>query len=371
MKTQYNGNNIIHDSAAAHACQNGKANTTHSGGATSARNSEAAAHSAAHIGSVRGVRALDIGGVTLQNNVLIAPLAGYTDVGFRHIMRLLGAGLTYTEMVSAKGLKYGSQKTELLLARSPLERPCAVQIFGSDPDIMAEIVASGQLSGFDIIDINMGCPMGKIIGNGEGCALMQNPQLAEKIVTACVNAAGGRPVTVKFRAGIDEQSKTAPEFARRMEGAGASAVTVHGRTLRQLYTGRADRQIIAQTVDAVNIPVIANGDIDSVQSAEDMFNVTGAAGIMLARGALQNVLLPALITGARKVHLPTPGELALIHMDILGKHVPDRAAALGMRKTMAYYLRKVPGARPFRERVNSAYTLQDMKDIVKQAFDIE
>ena len=236
------------------------------------------------------IRPLAIGGVTLPNNLLLAPLAGYTDAGFRRAAAVCGAGMTCTEMVSAKALHYGSGKTAELMFTSPEERVKAVQIFGSEPEVMAEAAAGPALAKFDVIDINMGCPMAKITGNGEGSALMKSPDLAGRIVEACVKAAG-RPVTVKFRLGLDDANRNYLEFAKVCQSAGASAVTVHGRTTAQLYAGIADRDAIGEVVAALSIPVIANGDITDRQSMLDMFARTGCAGVMIARGALGNPML--------------------------------------------------------------------------------
>ena len=312
------------------------------------------------------IRPITFGNITLKNNVFIAPLAGYTDVGYRHVQRLLGAGLTCTEMVSAKGLFYDSSRTQSLLALSPLESPSAVQIFGSDSDIMAEITASSFLSKFDIIDINMGCPMGKIVRNNEGGALMGNPKLAEKIISSCVKAAKNRPVTVKFRAGLNQNLKTAPEFAKMCEGAGASLVTVHGRTLEQLYSGKADRSVIAEVVKAVKIPVIGNGDIDSVESCEEMFSQTNCAGVMLARGLLKNPYLAAEIL--KTTPMQDKKSLILLHLTMLADSTSESNAVLNFRKHMAYYLKGIDGSRAFKDEVNACESIEEMREIIEKAF---
>ena len=230
---------------------------------------------------------MKIGKVELESNILLAPMAGVTDKSFRMIVKPFGPALMYTEMVSGKGLFYKSKKTADLLTADESEKPVAVQIFGHDADIMAEIANSALEYGAAVIDINMGCPAPKIVNNGDGCALMKSPETAAKVISAVCRAVDV-PVTVKFRAGWDDKSINAVEFAKVAEQSGASAVTVHGRTREQFYSGTADLDIIKAVKAAVKIPVIGNGDIIDGGSAAHMLEYTGCNGIMVGRAAEGN-----------------------------------------------------------------------------------
>ena len=230
---------------------------------------------------------LRIGDTVLENNVILAPMAGVTDLPFRLLCREQGAGMAVTEMVSAKAILYKNRNTRELLEVHPEEGPVAVQLFGSEPEIMAEIAAQLQEGPYAAIDVNMGCPVPKIVNNGEGSALMKDMPCAEKILTAMVKAVR-KPVTVKFRKGFTEKSVNAVEFAKMAESCGVAAVAVHGRTREQYYSGQADWDIIRQVKEAVKIPVIGNGDIFTPEAAKRMIEETGCAGIMIARGAKGN-----------------------------------------------------------------------------------
>ncbi len=236
-----------------------------------------------------------IGKLTLASDVLLAPIAGFSDIGFRHLARRYGAGLTYTEMISVKGLLYGNRQTEALTALSPLESPSAVQLFGSEPEEMRKAVALPILKKFDIIDINMGCPVNKVVKNGEGSALMKDPTRASELVISAVEGAFGREITVKIRSGFDKVN--APDFAVVMERSGASAIAVHGRLREEYYSGRASWDVIASVKKAVSIPVIGNGDVKNVQDYCIMKEETAADGVMLARGALGKPWIFSEITG--------------------------------------------------------------------------
>ena len=238
---------------------------------------------------------ITIQNITIENNVFLAPLAGYTNYPFRRLCKDYGAGLCYTEMVSAKGLKYGSENTEELLYTDAHEGICAAQIFGSDPAILREACEHEKMQPFPIVDINMGCPVPKIYKNGEGSALMENPALAEKIVSECVKS--GKIITVKFRIGITDKKLITEEFAKRMEGAGASLITIHGRTKDKIYAGDVNVREIAAAKNAVKIPVVANGGVFSNEDAERLLNETGADGIMVARAALFDPQIFCALTG--------------------------------------------------------------------------
>lgn len=317
-------------------------------------------------------RIILIGGVRLKNPVVAAPMAGVTDRAYRILAREAGCALTCTEMVSDQALLYGSPRTALILEHSGEAGPLAVQIFGSRPDYMAaaaEMVAGG---GADIIDINMGCPTPKIVRNGEGAALMKDPQLAAAIVAAVVRRVN-IPVTVKMRRGWDETSVNAVELARRVEAAGAAAVAVHGRTRAQFYSGRADWEIIRRVKQAVKIPVIGNGDVFTPQDARRMLVETGCDAVMIGRASLGN---PWIFS--RTVHYLETGELpplpepeeklhtALRHLDLLVELKGERVAVWEMRKHAAWYLKELRGAARMRERINQAPALEELRGLLKE-----
>ncbi len=304
---------------------------------------------------------LRVGDITLPNNVFLAPLAGYTNYGFRRLCKGYGAGLCYTEMVSAKGLKYGNENTEELLYTDECEGLTAVQIFGNDPEIMRMACENEKLASFPIVDINMGCPVPKIYKNGEGSALLENPVLAEKIVGACVKS--GKLVTVKFRIGIDGTRLVAEEFAKRMEGAGASMLTIHGRTKDKVYAGEVNYREIAKAKQAVEIPVIANGGVFSNADGEKLMNETGADGVMVARAALFDPQIFCALTGA-----PTEGKYAMFckQMAWTRAHADEKFTTVFMRKMAAFYVKGLRGAAGFKDRLFKAQTPEEVSVIAHE-----
>lgn len=305
-----------------------------------------------------------------SNRVLLAPMAGVTEAPFRGICKRLGAGLTYTEMVSAKALHYnpdgGGSRSLLML--SPDEVPCAVQIFGADPQMMAE-QARGIVECYGdsvaLIDINMGCPVAKVVAKREGSALMRTPELASAIVE-CVVEACGVPVTVKFRKGWDDATANAEEFARAMEAAGASAVAVHGRTREQFYRGHADWNAIAAVKGAVSIPVIGSGDVFSAGDVAAMLERTGVDAVMIARGARGNPWIfsqaRALLERGEVLAGPTAFEridMALEHARELVTFAGGRAF-VRMRKHVAWYISDMPDASHIRRKVNECDTFEEL-----------
>lgn len=308
-----------------------------------------------------------IGSVTLPNQLILAPMAGVTDLAFRQICREHGAGLTVTEMASAKALEYGDKKTPRLLRLAPGEHPASAQIFGSDPACMARSAKRAlELSGCDIIDINMGCPAPKIVGNGDGSALMKSPDLAARIVAA-VKQAVPVPVTVKFRMGWDAQSVNCVEFARLCERAGADMVAVHGRTRSQQYSGTANWDIIRAVKEAVSIPVAANGDVFAPQDVPRILAHTGADFVMIGRGSLgdpwiferahalmQTGVLPPLPPFAERI------DTAVRQIELAVADKGERVALLEARKHVNWYLKGVSHVRDFKKRISALTRLDEL-----------
>ena len=314
---------------------------------------------------------LKIGTVELENNVILGPMAGVTDLPFRLLCREQGAGLVCMEMVSAKAVFYGNRNTKELLQVNPGERPVSLQLFGSDPEVLSDIAARREEGPYDLFDLNMGCPVPKVVKNGEGSALMKDPKLVERILSSMVRALK-KPVTVKIRKGFNDESVNAVEIARIAEGCGAAAVAVHGRTREQYYSGKADWEIIRQVKEAVSIPVIGNGDVDSPEAAKRMLAETGCDGVMVARGAKGNPWIFKRITEYLETGRipPKPSReevkaMMLRHGEMMVEFKGEAAAMREMRKHVAWYTAGWPHSAALRNDINAVETMEVLRELIE------
>jgi len=317
---------------------------------------------------------MKIGNVELANNLILAPMAGVSDLPFRLLCKEQGAGMVCMEMISAKAITYGNKKTFALMETLPQEHPVSLQLFGNDPEVMAQAARMIEEQPFDILDINMGCPVLKVVGNGEGSALMKDPALAGRIVSAVVSATS-RPVTVKIRKGFDDAHVNAVEIAKVCEQAGAAAVAVHGRTREQLYKGEADWEIIRKVKEALRIPVIGNGDVTGPDSAAAMLTQTGCDAVMIGRAAQGNPWIFSQILTARETGTEPEkpsrreiSEMILRHLSLQIRYKGESIAVREMRKHIAWYTAGLAHSARLRSEVNAAQNVSQLRDLLTSIF---
>ena len=306
---------------------------------------------------------MKIKNIELKSPYILAPMAGFTDCGFRSLCSSFGCGLTVTEMVSARGLLYKGEGSKALLYHDESESPRSVQIFSNEPQVVKEVVSSGILDEYDIIDINMGCPMPKIVKEGMGSALLLNPKLASKVISACVESTK-KPVTVKFRVGYDKNHIIATEFAKMCEDSGASAVCVHGRTKTELYSGKANWDIIGDVAKAVSIPVFGNGDIQNLSEAENMMKTYGVSGVAIGRAAVGK---PWIFSQDKNLKIDIP-KVIKKHFEILQKYYSQRLVILHMRKHLAGYIKDVKHAKEYRHKIVTSENIDEIFSLVDEVF---
>ena len=316
-----------------------------------------------------------IGNVSIENPFVLAPMAGVTDLPFRRLCKEQGAGLICMEMVSAKAVSFHNKNTEALMEIDPGEHPVSLQLFGSEPYLMGEVAKSIEERPFDILDINMGCPVPKVVNNGEGSALLKNPQLIAEIVKS-VSSAINKPVTVKVRIGFEKEKVDIVDIARRVEDAGAAAIAVHGRTREQYYSGKADWDAIRRVKEAVSIPVIGNGDVDSPKKAEDMLRETGCDGVMVGRAVRGNPWIFREINHWMKTgeFLPRPGrsqivEMILRHARLQIEYKGEYTGIREMRKHVAWYTQGLPHSARLRREVNRVEAYSQLEELMTSLVD--